>query len=49
MRIHRSILVNRDKIQAFNKEWVTINELDLPISRKYKEEVLHKLGNHEGI
>jgi len=43
LRIHRSIIVNREKIQSFNKEWITVNELDLPLSRKYKEEVSNRL------
>jgi len=45
LRIHRSIIVNRDKIQSFNKEWITINENDLPLSRKYKEQIIKKLSN----
>ncbi len=44
LRIHRSILVNRDKIQSYNRERITVNEMDLPLSRKYKAEVMNKLG-----
>jgi len=44
LRIHRSIVVNRDKIQSFNKEWITVNENDLPLSRKYKDEILKHLN-----
>lgn len=44
LRIHRSIIVNRDKIQSFNKEWITVNDIDLPLSRKYKEEILKTLS-----
>lgn len=43
LRIHRSIIVNRDKIQSFNRELITVNDVDLPLSRKYKEEVLRIL------
>lgn len=43
LRIHRSIIVNRDKIQSFNKEWITVNENDLPLSRKYKEQIINQL------
>ncbi|MEA3461705.1 MAG: LytTR family DNA-binding domain-containing protein [Bacteroidota bacterium] len=43
LRIHRSILVNRDKIQSFSKEMILVNEVELPLSRKYKEEVLRIL------
>jgi len=44
LRIHRSIIVNRDKIQSFNKEWITVNENDLPLSRKYKEQIIKQLS-----
>lgn len=44
LRIHRSIIVNRDKIQSFSKEWITVNELDLPLSRKYKAEIIKQLN-----
>ena len=37
IRIHRSFIVNRDKITTFNKESLSINELVLPISRTYKK------------
>jgi len=43
LRIHRSILVNRDMIRSYNRETITVNETELPLSRKYKEEVLEKL------
>ena len=38
IRIHRSIVVNRDKIRSFNRELVTLEKAELPISRKYKNE-----------
>ena len=40
LRIHRSIIVNRDKIQSFNRELIVVKEVELPLSRKYKEEVM---------
>jgi two-component system, LytTR family, response regulator len=43
LRIHRSILVNRDKIQSFNREIITVNAVELPLSRKYKGEVLRAI------
>jgi len=43
LRIHRSIIVNRDQIQSFSKEWITVNENDLPLSRKYKEQIINQL------
>ena len=45
IRIHRSILVNGDKINSYNREQITIHETELPLSRKYKEEVFEKLAS----
>lgn len=36
LRIHRSILINRDKISTKTASSVFINHVELPISRKYK-------------
>ena len=36
LRIHRSILINRDKISKKTASSVFINNVELPISRKYK-------------
>lgn len=36
LRIHRSILINRDKISKKTASSVFINHVELPISRKYK-------------
>ena len=47
LRIHRSIIVNREKIQSFNRELITVNAVELPLSRKYKEEVLRDLYGHD--
>jgi len=44
LRIHRSIIVNRDKIQSFSREFIHVNDVALPLSRKYKEEVLRVLN-----
>ena len=43
LRIHRSIIININQITSFNREWIIIDDLELPISRKYKVEVLRKL------
>ena len=42
IRIHRSYLVNEDAITAIDVDILLIGETQLPISRKYKEEVLAK-------
>jgi len=38
-RIHRSFIVNTDRIDSFSSESVEINSKSLPISRTYKKEV----------
>lgn len=43
LRIHRSFIVNTDKISSFSNESVVIGEKELPISRTYKKEVIAKL------
>ncbi len=43
VRIHRSIVVNAGHITSYNREQVSINELELPISRKYKTAALSRL------
>ncbi len=45
LRIHRSFIVARDKINAFNAAEVEINSLQIPIGRSYKELVLSLLGD----
>lgn len=43
IRIHRSYLINQDKVSSFTKEQVMIAENPLPLSRTYKKEALTKL------
>jgi len=43
LRIHRSFIVNRDKISSFSREHVMMGETELPISRSYKQVVHRKL------
>lgn len=45
IRIHRSFVVNRNKIKTYTKEEVAIAGLDLPISRSYKQQVLEIIGS----
>ncbi len=40
LRTHRSFIVNSNMITSFNREFVTINDNQVPISRTYKQEVL---------
>jgi len=44
IRIHRSFIVNSNKISSFSREFVEIGEKELPISRTYKKEVIDILG-----
>ena len=43
MRVHRSFIVNTDKISSFSAEAVEIASMDIPISRSYKKAVLQHL------
>jgi hypothetical protein len=43
IRIHRSFLVNKDKIVSAKKDSITLSSTELPISRTYKKEVSEKL------
>lgn len=44
IRIHRSILVNKNCITSFNRESVNMAEKELPVSRKYKQYFLDKMA-----
>lgn len=43
LRIHRSFIVNTDKITAFTKQDVEIGTKEIPIGQLYKERVLDQL------
>lgn len=43
LRIHRSFLVSKDAISAFNREVVTVKDQELPISRTYRKKVIEAL------
>jgi two-component system, LytTR family, response regulator LytT len=40
IRIHRSFIVNKHQITSYNKEIVFVAEKELPIGRKYKNQIL---------
>lgn len=45
LRIHRSFIVNSEKIITFTKEEIQLKDnVQLPISRTYKKNVIHTLG-----
>ncbi len=43
IRIHRSYIISISRIKSFTNEQITILDKSLPISRSYKQEVLHTL------
>lgn len=45
MRVHRSFIVAKDKINAFSATDIEINSAQIPIGRDYKENVWAVLGN----
>lgn len=44
LRVHRSFLVNQDKITAFTKNDIEIQRVEIPIGEFYKQAVLEVLG-----
>ncbi len=46
IRIHRSFIVNRVKVSAYNYERVQVEGLELPVSRTYKESALKLLSKN---
>lgn len=49
IRIHRSFIVNRDKITSYSREMITMGSLELPISRTYKKEVVSLLESSTAV
>lgn len=48
IKTHKGFIVNKNKIQGFNANFITIGNLKIPISKTHKEEVLQLL-NHSII
>ena len=44
LRIHKSFIVNRDKISAYNAREVELGDISLPVGRIYKEMVEKQMG-----
>jgi len=44
IRVHRSFIVSKDKIDAYSASEIEIGKHHIPIGRNYKHEVLQKLG-----
>ncbi|MDX2444696.1 MAG: LytTR family transcriptional regulator DNA-binding domain-containing protein [Bacteroidales bacterium] len=43
IRVHRSFIVNIEKIISFSREHISVEGMDIPISRTYKKDVLGRL------
>lgn len=43
IRIHRSFLVNKNKVEAFGHDYVKVQAQQLPVGRKYKKEALESM------
>jgi DNA-binding LytR/AlgR family response regulator len=46
LRIHRSFIINRERIDAFSATDVEIGKHHVPIGRNYKNDVIKALGKH---
>ncbi|MEM1135453.1 MAG: LytTR family DNA-binding domain-containing protein, partial [Bacteroidota bacterium] len=46
MRIHRSFIVNMEKVEAFCATHAEMAGYEIPIGRNYKNEALKKLNEH---
>jgi hypothetical protein len=44
LRIHRSYVVNRDRLDSYNREEVSIGNKELPVSRTYKKEFISQMA-----
>lgn len=44
LRIHRSFIVNMDRIEMVSHDEITLKKHTLPVGRSYKDEVRQKLG-----
>jgi hypothetical protein len=45
IRIHRSFLVNKKKVEAFGHDYVKVHDQQLPVGRKYKNGALSKIDS----
>jgi DNA-binding LytR/AlgR family response regulator len=46
LRIHRSFIINRDKIDAYSASEVEIGKIHIPIGRNYKNDVIRALAKN---
>lgn len=43
LRVHRSYIISLDKISGYNSLSIQLNEIEIPIGRYYKQDVMEKL------
>ena len=46
LRIHKSYIINLDKVERFNSKYVEIDGEKIPLSRNKKEEIITILENY---
>ena len=49
IRIHKSYIIARQKIDAFSASFIEINEKQIPIGRSYKSEVMKMMDKDQSI
>lgn len=49
LRIHKSYLVSKKRIDAFSASQVEIGEVSIPIGRSYKQEIMQVLGADKSV
>ncbi|MBP7478024.1 MAG: response regulator transcription factor [Chitinophagales bacterium] len=49
MRIHRSYLINLNHVSAINGMYVIIRDEKIPLSRKFREEIMHIFQRKKGL
>ncbi|MCB2194749.1 MAG: response regulator transcription factor [Bacteroidetes bacterium] len=47
IRTHRSFIISLKSVDSFTNETIGIGKHEIPISRSYKDKVLHKLTNNQ--
>lgn len=47
IRIHRSFVVNKKKVAAFNREQFVVGEVEIPVSRTYRKEAMDLVSDIE--
>ena len=46
IRIHRSYIISKDKVEAYSTSHVELSDVEIPIGRNYRSEVLKALNQN---